>query len=61
MGQIPGIPIKEMEGESTSSANTLETMETHNAQMLANTANDRTEKNVNGYRASSRDMLSLLK
>ena len=67
MGQISGISIKEMEGESNSSVNTfetveiVETVETHNAQMLANIAKDSPEKNAMGYRASSRDMISLLK
>ena len=61
MTQIPDISIKEMEGESNSSVNTLETVETHNARMLANIANDSPEKNVKGYRASARDMMSLLK
>ena len=65
MGQISGISIKEMEGESNSSVNTfetVETVETHNAQMLANIAKDSPQKNAMGYRgASSRDMISLLK
>ena len=64
MGQISGISIKEMEGESNSSVNTfetVETVETHNAQMLANTAKDSPEKNAMGNRASSRDMIELLK
>ena len=53
-----------MEDESNSSVNTLETVETHNAQVLANKEIDSQEKNFEGLRAkgpSSRDMTNNLK
>ena len=53
-----------MEDESNSSVNTLETVETQNAQMPANKEIESQEKNVEGPRAkglSSRDMLNNLK
>ena len=53
-----------MEDESNSSVKTLETVETHNAQMLPNKDIDNQEKNVKDSGAkgsSSRDMLSNLK